>query len=333
VCFPEAFNLIFKLSICVRLFVLFLFVIKRRGLFLLGKNDGHQRKNSEMEGLPMEKRALVYVKGLTQADAYSDIKSIESYCSANELKISEILYDESQYDEKDYDCLMVLYNQMKSNAVTTIIFDSCYYHYSLATSIEHLSLLTGIEVLNFHNGKIQDFTSKSKSKDVPEFNQSMVDKLLTVDFGNWIGSLSKNRGDIHYIDREEDARIKEIRQRERGKAIKDSRKDKGILGIVFDETNLDKMTGYVQKEMFLDKTSYSRVVVYEGFYELEELLQNGKYYRVICDEFANGDIDDLRDLIILCDGYSVEVCFWEGELSTYQEYELGTFLDAITGNL
>lgn len=116
---------------------------------------------------------------------------------------------------------------MCSNEVTTIIFDSCYFHYSLATSINHMSQLTDIEVISFHNGQLQDNYSKSKMKAPFVINQSAIDKVLTVNFGNWAGSLAKNRNDVLYIDREEDARFSERTQKDKYKNIKDSRKDKG----------------------------------------------------------------------------------------------------------
>ena len=279
------------------------------------------------------KNAIVYVKGLTRAEAQSDLKKVERYCSENDLDIVEILFDETRYDEKDYECLEALYNYMKSQKATVIIFNSCYPIYAIATFIGRMSRLTGIDVLRFHDGNIQDLFNKTKGKDIQVINQSMFDEALTVDFGNWVESLSKGRKGVLYINREDNLRMIEKESQKSQKAIQDYRKDKGILGVVFDDYNLEKMTDDVQSEMFMDKACYSRVVVYDGHENFEEMLQSKKYYRVICDGFVNGNIDDLRDFIITCDSYSVEVRFWEADLSTYQEYQIGTFLDAVTGNL
>ncbi|MCF2650062.1 MULTISPECIES: hypothetical protein [Niallia] len=277
--------------------------------------------------------ALVYIKGLTPVEAQSDLKKVKRYCSENNLEIVEILFDETRNSEKDYDCLETLYNSMKSQKATTIIFNSCYAFYNIAAFINLVSHLIGIDVIRFHNGEIQEMLSKSKMKDIQVINQSMFDEALTVDFGNWVGNLSKSRKDVLFIDREENTRMEEREKQKTQKAIKNYRKDKGILGVVFDESNLEQMTIDVQSEMFLDKTEFSRVVVYEGFYEFEELLQSNKYYRVICDDLVNGNIDDLRDFIIACNNYSVEARFWDEDLSTFNEYPLQTFLDAVTGNL
>ena len=279
------------------------------------------------------KNAIVYVKGLTQVEAQSDLEKVRSYCSENDLEIVEILFDETRYSEKDYECLEVLYNSMKSQKATTIVFNSCYAFYNIAAFINRVSHLIGIDVIRFHNGEIQEILSKTKMKDIQIINQSMFDEALTVDFGNWIGSLSMGRKDVLFIDREENTRMTERENQKTQKAIKNFRKDKGILGIVFDERNLEKITDEVQSEMFRDKTSHSRVVVYEGQDKFEEMLQSNKYYRVICDDLVGANIDDLRDFIIICNHYSVEAHFWEADLSTYQEYHLQTFLDAVTGNL
>lgn len=279
------------------------------------------------------KNAIVYVKGLTRAEAQSDLKKVERYCSENDLDIVEILFDETRYDEKDYECLEALYNYMKSQKATAIIFNSCYPIYAIATFIGRMSHLTGIDVLRFHDGNIQDLFNKTKGKDIQVINQSMFDEALTVDFGNWVESLSKDRKGVLYINREDNLRMIEKESQKSQKAIQEYRKDKGILGVVFDDCNLEKMTDDIQSEMFMDKACYSRVVVYDGHENFEEMLQSKKYYRVICDDFVNGNIDDLREFIITCDSYSVEVRFWEADLSTYQEYQIGTFLDAVTGNL
>lgn len=281
----------------------------------------------------MKKTAVVYVKGLTQVEAQSDLKKVERFCLENDLEIVEILFDETRNSEKDYDCLEALYNFMKSQKDTTIIFNSCYVFYNIATFISRICHLLGIDVIRFRNGEIQEILSKTKMKDIQIINQSMYDEVLTVDFGNWVGSLSNGRKDVLYIDREENTRMTEREKHKTQKEIRNYRKDKGILGVVFDESNLEQMTIDVQFEMFLDKTEYSHVVVYEGFYEFEELLKSNKYYRVICDDLANGNIDDLRDFIITCNNYSVEARFWDEDLSTFNEYPLQTFLDAVTGNL
>ncbi|KNE21796.1 hypothetical protein [Virgibacillus pantothenticus] len=277
--------------------------------------------------------ALVYIKGLTPVEAQSDLKKVERFCSENDLEIVEILYDETRKSEKDYDCLEALYNSMKSQKATTIIFNSFYAFYNLATFISRLSHLIGMEVIKFRNGEIQEMLSETKMKDIQVINQSMFDEVLTVDFGNWVGSLSNGRKDVLYINREENIRMAEREKHKTQKAIKNYRKDKGILGVVLNESNLEQMTIDVQSEMFLDKTEFSRVVVYEGFYEFEKLLQSNKYYRVICDDLAYGDIDDLRSFINTCNEYSVEARFWDEDLSTFNEYPLQTFLDAVTGNL
>ncbi|GEM_PF-6855365 len=288
-----------------------------------------------MEDVIMNRKnnAIVYVKGLTKDEARMDLQKVERYCSENNLEVVEILFDETRHNEKDYDCLDALYKLMKSKNVSTIIFNSCHLVCSIATFIDRLSKLIDINVIRFLNGEIDDSFSKGKRKDVIAINQSMFDRALTVDFGNWVASLVKDRKDILYIDREENLRMIEIQEQKNQKVIKESRKGKGILGIVFDERNLELMTEDVQNEMFKDKASHSHIVNYEECDDLEELLESKKYYRVICDDLVNGDIDDLRDFIIICNIYSVEVCFWEGDLSTYKEYPLGTFLDAITGNL
>lgn len=279
------------------------------------------------------KNTIVYVKGLTKREAQPDLEKVKQYCEENGLEIVETIFDETRYDAKDYDCLEVLYKHMKSQEATTIIFNSCYPFYNIATFISRISHLIGIDVIRFHDGEIQAPFSNSKRKDILVINQSMFDETLTVDFGNWVGDLSKSRNDVLYIDREDNLRMTEREYQKSQKVIKDNRKDKGILGVVFDECNLEKMTEDVQSEMFMDKAGYSRVVVYDGQEDFEDMLQSKKYYRVICDDLVNANIDDLRNFIITCNIYSVEACFWDGDLSTYKEYYLETFLDAVTGNL
>lgn len=221
---------------------------------------------------------------------------------------------------------------MKSGEISTILLDSCYFYYPLATFASTVSHLADIEIINFFNGELQNTNGKEKVGNFISVNQSTIDKYLTADFGNWINKLVKDKRNILYTNREYNIKLNEVAEKRINNSIKNHRKNKGVLGIVFNESNFDNMCMDVKQEVFRDKSKFSHVIVY-GDENISNLLESNKYYKIICDEFINDDIYDTRDFVISCRENSIEVIFWEGELSTNEKYDLETLLNALTYNI
>lgn len=280
----------------------------------------------------MNTKAIVYVKGFTKKGAELHLEPVKEYCFKNELEIVEVLFDETAHNERDLDCLKTLYEYMIAKKVSTIIFTSCFPFDYMRKYIIQFKVFLEYEILNFKNG-VLDNNMKNYFIDGEElvFNQSDFDNALSVDFGNLVEDLSKYRSDLRFIDREQNARLIEEKKWSKQKEERDFRRNKGILGIVFNERNMSRMSKHVTSELFIDKAEFTDVVAYYD-HDLVEVLSSKNYYKVIFDNLENDDIEYLRELIILCHEYVGEVQFYYGELSSKGEYELAGLLDELTRN-
>ncbi|MFE8702916.1 hypothetical protein ACFYKX_20115 [Cytobacillus sp. FJAT-54145] len=281
----------------------------------------------------MSKNAIVYVKGFANEVVEPNLKPIKEYCLKKGLEIVEILFDETAYNEKDMDCIKTLYGYMSSGEVSTIIFTSCYSFPSIRHHIMKFGIFPEFETLNFYYGALEsrraDYYVKGEEM---IFNQSTIDSELSVDFGNLVELLSKDQDGLHFINREKNARLIEESKSREQKAFRELIKDKRILGIVFNEGNMSKMTSHLGQESFMDNTGDTDVIAYSDYYDLEKVLSSNNYYKVIFDGLGNSDLDDFRDLVLLCDEYVGEVQFSYGDLSSKDKYELIAILDELTGN-
>lgn len=281
----------------------------------------------------MNKNAIVYVKGFSNEVVEPNLKPIKEYCLNKGLEVVEILFDETAYNEKDMDCLKTLYKYMSSNRVSTIIFTSFYHNNSIRNHIMQFGVFSEFETLNFNYGvldsKMPDFFVKGEKM---VFNQATFDNELSVDFGNLVECLSKNQNDLIFINREENARLIEDSKWRKQKSFREFVKDKRILGIVFNEGNMSKMINHLGHESFMDNTGDTDIMVYSNYNDLEKVLSSNNYYKVIFDGLGYGDLDDLRDLVLLCDEFVCEVQFSYGDLSSKDKYELIEVLDELTGN-
>ncbi|MEK5104941.1 hypothetical protein MKX83_23650 [Cytobacillus sp. FSL M8-0252] len=279
----------------------------------------------------MKRSAIIYAKGYTQDEAAPHLEKVRNYCLDNGLAILEVLYDETSHNLKDLNCLRTLYEYMSSKKVSTVIFVSCLPYDCIGSYIYQFRFLAGFETLKFHNGLLDTSMDKARKKKFV-FNQTAIDEGLSVDFGNLVEVLSQDQDNLQFINREENARLLEEIKWKKQEAERDFNRDKGILGIVFDESNKSNMAKHVSRQLFIDKSGFADAMVYSGLCDLKEVLESKKYYKVVCDLIGFSDIDDLRDFILTCEDYVMEVQFDFGDLSSRDEYELLAILDELTGN-
>lgn len=280
----------------------------------------------------MNKNAIVYVEGFTKEGVEPYLKPIKEYCLREGLEIVEILIDETTYNVKNLDCLKILYKYMSSMEVGTIIFNSCDPYLSVKKYLMKFDIFPEFEILNFEYGYLDSKMTNFDKGNENILNQAIFDEQLSVDFGNLVERLSKKRDDLHFINREENARLVEGSKWSKQKAYCEFVKDKRILGVVFKEGNMSTMITHLAHESDMDKTGTTDAMIYRNYNDLEKVLSSNNYYKVIFDGLVAGTLDDFRELMLLCEKYAGEIQFCFGHLSSKDEYRLIEVLDELTGN-